>query len=399
MNKKKSEIIGPLRAGCLSKRQISALKTVIASKAVAPHLLSDLEGCGPVLEFEKAISGISGARFALALSSGTAAIHAALLASDVGPGDEVIVTPYSWPQSVWPVIFTGATPVFADIDEASFNINVTSVAERISPKTKAIIVVHMFGHMADMRSLQDIAHKSGITLIADAAHAIAAKLDGQKSGTWGDMVCYSFGRGKLICGGEGGALVTNRLDLYERAIQLTQHEERIKRLQPTTRRSASFSLNYRMHSLAAVLGLADLRSMTTKIRHRRSVMTQFIKGLSKNDLLKTQIGIDGEEPEPYGIPLTQGDCSDREGIVYQAQQRGVPLRCGPVQVPLHLRIADQIGPKVSSHFTHQVGSCPVAEERCRDRELLVLSALDMDGISAKDAYYLGELLKEILCDV
>ena len=115
------------KPGCLTSNQISTLVEALGKGSNDPSLLSDLEGCGPVANLEAAFARIAGTKFALSLSSGTAAIHAALIASGVGPGDEVIVTPYSWPQSVAPVLFTGATPVFADIDNKNLNLDPESV--------------------------------------------------------------------------------------------------------------------------------------------------------------------------------------------------------------------------------------------------------------------------------
>jgi dTDP-4-amino-4,6-dideoxygalactose transaminase len=243
--------------GCMTLPQISALKNALKIAGNDPSLLCDLEGCGPVSELEREFALICGTRFALAVSSGTAAIHAAFLAAGVGPGDEVIVTPYSWPQSVTPVIFSGATPVFADIDPLTLNLDPESVLGRISSKTRAILPVHLFGHPADMVQLEKIAGEIGAVLISDAAHALGAKLNSRPIGAWGNISCFSLGRGKLVSGGEGGIITTDDEILYEKVLALTQHPERVKRIKGFRGFSEEFGLNFRIHPLADILALSD----------------------------------------------------------------------------------------------------------------------------------------------
>lgn len=370
-----------MKPGCMSQAQIQELKKALRRAGEDPSLLCDLEGCGPVTALEIEFSRICKTRFALAVSSGTAAIHTALLASGIGPGDEVIVSPYSWPQSVAPVIFTGAKPVFADINPHTLNLDPVSVSNRITHRTRAILPVHLFGHSADMRSFEEIAKDIGATLICDAAHALGARLDNKPIGAWGDIACFSLGRGKLVSGGEGGVLTTNNEEIFERAVCLTQHPERIKRLKGPGQ-IEGFALNYRIHPLAALLALCDLRSMDKKIRHRNQVVERFWEGLGTQDVLLSPLTIRGERPVAYGIPLIFQKEKGREALALRLQERGVPLRCGPVRIPLHLRLG---GKK---------GLCPVAEKHCRKRELWALSALDMDGISLRESFRLGSMIRQ-----
>jgi perosamine synthetase len=387
---------GRRNPGCLTRLQVNALREVLAMSEKDPSVVSDLEGCGPIARMEEAFANFSGSRYALALSSGTGAVHAALLASGVGPGDEVIVTPYSWPQSVGPVLFTGATPVFADIDPYTFNLDPESVATRVSAKTRAIIPVHLFGHVADIPRLQEIANHCGATLIVDAAHAMGAMLNGVPIGALGDIVCFSLGRGKLVSGGEGGILTTNNTEIFEKALCLTQHEERVKRWFPASRRPEMFSLNYRLHPLTAILALADLNVVRSILDHRESIFNSFWGGLGKQSLLLPQKTTPHEKPAPYGIPLTFHGDFDRGRFALAVHQKGVPLRCGPIGNPLHFRLQKRNGLKIPFHDSHLPGSCPVAEERCAKRELIVLSGLDMDGVSPEIAFSMGELIRNEL---
>jgi len=379
----------------MSEQQILAIKRALKKAHDDPSMMCDLEGLGSVAELEDQFASICNTRFALSVSSGTAAIHAALLSCGIVPGDEIITTPYSWPQSVAPVLFTGATPVFADINRRTFNLDPESVLNRISSKTKAILPVHLFGHSADMVQLEEIARNNGLVLITDAAHALGAKLQGRPIGSWGNIACFSLGRGKLVSGGEGGMIATNDEKLYERAVALTQHPERMRRIKGSKYTNECLGLNFRIHPLSALLALCDLKTIVQKYIHREIVFRRFMKGLGNNDYLTPQLSLFQEDPAPYGIPLTFEQKSGREELVNQLQTMGVPLRCGPVRKPLHLQLSNGKGPGPKFHPTHLKGSCPVAEQRCSMRELWVLSALDMDGISHADAYSMGEQLGRI----
>jgi dTDP-4-amino-4,6-dideoxygalactose transaminase len=149
-------------AGRFTPLQAKRLVEAALAGKENPSYLADLEGAGPIAELEQTMTRVLDVRHVLALSSCTAAIHTALLALGIGPGDEVIVSPYSWGQSVAPVLFTGATAVFADIDPDTLCLDPASVQERLSPRTKAILPVHLFGHMADMNALTEIAGSNGL---------------------------------------------------------------------------------------------------------------------------------------------------------------------------------------------------------------------------------------------
>lgn len=372
------------KPGCISCNQVRALKAVLDGMAEDPSLLCDLEGCGPVARFEQRFAEVCGVEYALAVSSGTAAIHTALLALEVGPGDEVISSPYSWPQTISPVLFAGATLVFADIDARTLHLDPVSVADRITPRTKAIIVPHLFGHMADLPTLQLLARAAGVALISDAAQAMGAELYSRPAGAWGDLACFSLGRGKLVSCGEGGVLVTSNQALYERAVALTQHPDRFWRL--TGEEGHGLALNYRMHPLQAALGLAAIEDKDRILAHRKTVKTAFLQGLEGNKLLTAPASINGEDSAAYGMPLIWHGVGGQGSLCSRAQGLGLPLRPGPVGEPLHLRLAGLSHPSPVDHWTHQEGSCPVAEEHCRHHELWALSALDMDGMSEGQAH-------------
>lgn len=245
--------------GYISQAQIDAVTNALQKARDDPTYLSSISGGGPVRAFEQAFSDAVGARYTLALSSCTAALHTALMALNIGPGDEVIVSPFTWGQSIAPVLFVGADPVFADLDKKTSTICPKSVQNLISRKTKAIMPIHNFGNLADMHALCEIGQKHSIPIIADATNAFEALSRERKRESLGDVSCFSIGRGKALRGGEGGVLVTNNKDIYEKAVALTQHPVRVARdVFKEKYRIGEFGWNYRIHPLAAVLALEDL---------------------------------------------------------------------------------------------------------------------------------------------
>ncbi len=182
---------------------------------------------GPAVKaFEDAFAAYCGARHCIGLNNGTTALHMALLAFDIGPGDEVITTPHSWISTSWGIAYTGARPVFVDIDRQSYNLDPQLVEAAITPRTKAILPVHLYGHSADMSELKAICQRHGLVLIEDAAQAHGAKHSGKVVGSLGDAGCFSFYPGKnLGAFGESGCVTTNSDTVAERIRCLRDHAQ------------------------------------------------------------------------------------------------------------------------------------------------------------------------------
>jgi dTDP-4-amino-4,6-dideoxygalactose transaminase len=186
--------------------------------AVAETIRSGWLTTGPkAAELERRFAAYVGAAHALAVSSGTAAMHLALVALGIGPGDEVITTPITWPATANVIVHTGATPVFADVRDSDLNIDPARVAEVVSPRTKAIMPVHLFGQPADLNPLWAL----GLPVVEDAAHAAESAYRGHKIGGLSEATCFSLYATKSIAAGEGGILATNDDDLAERVRELT----------------------------------------------------------------------------------------------------------------------------------------------------------------------------------
>ena len=193
-------------------------------KAVAEALTDDLITCGPrVAALEKKLCEVTGAKFAVAVSNGTAALHCACIAAGIGAGDEVITSPITFAASANCAVYVGATPVFADIDPETYNIDPDSIEAHITDKTKAVVAVAYTGQSVEYDRIQKICDKHGLILITDAAHAIGTKYNGQPVGSIGDMTCFSFHPVKTVTSGEGGAITTNDPELYRKLRLASQH--------------------------------------------------------------------------------------------------------------------------------------------------------------------------------
>lgn len=218
--------------------------------------------------FEKAFASYVGLPYAIALPSCTSAIHLSLLALDLSVGDEVIVPDITWIASAAPVSYVGATPVFADVDPATWCLSADSFKACITPRTKAVIPVDLYGGMPDMDAIRDIAEAHGIAVIEDAAEAIGSEYKGRKAGGCGVLGVFSFHGSKTMTTGEGGMLVTAREDLYRRALVLRDHGR-----QPADRMffNSEVAHKYKMSSMQAALGLAQIERIEVLVEQKRAI--------------------------------------------------------------------------------------------------------------------------------
>lgn len=222
--------------------------------------------------FEKAFASYIGRPYAIALPSCTSAIHLSLMALDITAGDEVIVPDITWIASAAPVSYVGAAPVFADVDPQTWCLSAASFKSCITPKTKAVIPVDLYGGMPDMDAIRNIAELHGIAVIEDAAEAIGSEYNGHKAGSCGDIGVFSFHGSKTMTTGEGGMLVTGREDLYRRALVLRDHGR-----QPSDRMffNAEVAHKYKMSSMQAALGLAQIERIETLVAQKREIFAWY----------------------------------------------------------------------------------------------------------------------------
>ncbi len=193
-------------------------------KAVEEVLISDYLTCGPkVSALEQKLCELTGAKYAVAVSNGTAALHIAAMAAGVGAGDELITTPITFAASANCALYCGGRPVFADIRSDTYNIDPESVREKMTDRTKAVVAVDFTGQAAQLDELLSLCHEKGVVLIEDGAHSIGTKYKGKPVGSIADMTTFSFHPVKTVTGGEGGAVLTDREDLYEKLLLGRSH--------------------------------------------------------------------------------------------------------------------------------------------------------------------------------
>lgn len=227
--------------------------------------------------FEKGFAEYLGVAHATSLPSCTSALHLALAGLGIGPGDEVIVPDATWIATSAPVSYVGATPVFADIDNESWCLDAVAFERAITPRTKAVIVVHLYGNMADMDAIMQVAKRHDIAVIEDAAEAIGSEFRGRKAGAFGDAGTFSFHGSKTLTTGEGGMLVTSRDDLFARVLRLRDHGR-----EPGDRLfvNQEVAYKYKMSALQAAFGLAQLERIEELVARKREIFSWYARHVS-----------------------------------------------------------------------------------------------------------------------
>ena len=245
--------------------------------------LSIADGSGILDEFENNFAHYHGLDYALVQNNGTSALHAAFFAVGVGPGDEVLVPTYTWPSTANAVLSCNATPVFCDIQAGSLCIDPADIERKITPATKAIGVVHIWGYPADMDAIMQIARRHNIKVIEDASHAHGATYKGRKVGTIGDIGCYSLQASKMIVGGEAGIAITNNPEYFDRMLALSHFGGRIQKDQITGKyidyAYTGLGPKYRVHPLAATIANLQFKHLDEWISLRKTNLDYLSEGL------------------------------------------------------------------------------------------------------------------------
>ena len=249
---------------------------------VVKVLKSDFLTTGPVItEFEKKVADYVGAKYAVAVSNGTAALHAACYAANIKEGDEVITTPITFAASSNCVLYCGAVPVFADIDPKTYNIDPEDIERKITDRTKAIIAVHFTGQPCEMERIHEIADRHGLIVIEDAAHALGAIYEGKKVGSLSEMTTFSFHPVKHITTGEGGMILTNQRELYERlklfrAHGITREEQLLRKNDgPWYYEQLELGYNYRITDIQCALGISQMKKLPYFLKRRKEIAKKY----------------------------------------------------------------------------------------------------------------------------
>jgi dTDP-4-amino-4,6-dideoxygalactose transaminase len=285
--------------------------TEATAKAVLSQLgttVSIYDRSGVIAELEDALKEYFGARHAVLTSSGTAAVHSAYTAAYVEPGDEVIVPAYTFLATATPLLHLGAIPVFADSDETG-NVSVAEVEARITDKTTAIMVTHLWGIPTDVDALLGLANRYGLTLLEDASHAHGASVNGQKVGTFGHTAAFSMNGPKPLSAGEGGFVLTDDDELFRRVLLHGHYNKRCRSEIPADHPVYPYAitgmgLKFRIHPLAAAVALDQLACLDDYLAGRESVARYLCHQLGQLPGLAVSCVPEGTRPAWYGLPLT-----------------------------------------------------------------------------------------------
>src|SRR5262249_7236765 len=286
-----------------------------------------------IREFEKAFAAFCDVKHAVATCNGTAALHLGLVALGLNPGDEVIVPSLTYIASANVVRYCGATPVFVDNDVHTFNMDVDAVAAKITPRTKGIMPVHLYGHPVDLDPLLRLAQKHDLFLLEDAAEAVGARYKGRRLGAHGDCCAFSFFGNKIITTGEGGMITTNNEALASR-LRLFRGQG----MDPNQRYWFQVvGYNYRMTNVAAAIGLAQLERADFHLQARKSVADGYNRRLvhlsDRIDLPKAEVWAE-HAYWMYTILLRESVAKSRDHVMQDLDDAGVETR--PVFYPLHM---------------------------------------------------------------
>lgn len=259
-------------------------------KAVEEVLRSDYLTTGPKIEeFERKVAAYTGAKYAVAIANGTAALHAACYAAEIGEGDEVITTPITFAASSNCVLYCGGKPVFADIDEKTYNISPEDIERKITSATKAIIAVHFTGQPCEMEKIHNIARKHNLIVIEDAAHALGAQYRGKMVGSISDMTTFSFHPVKHITTGEGGMILTNNDRLYQRLKLFRTHgitrDDKLmtKNDGPWYYEQLELGFNYRITDIQCALGISQMDKLPEFLNRRKNIAARYNEAFADND--------------------------------------------------------------------------------------------------------------------
>jgi perosamine synthetase len=333
----------PMSQPDISDEDIALVVEALKSKSLS---------MGPMLDrFERSFADYVGAKHAVAVSSGTAGLHLCIRAANIGPGDEVVTTPFSFVASANCILFERAKPVFVDIDESSMNIDPNLVRDAVGARTRAVLPVHIFGQPCAMDELVAVCEDRNLLLIEDACEAIGAEYRGRKVGTFGKAAVFGFYPNKQMTMGEGGVIATDDRDWAQLMVSLRNqgrsemgawlHHDRL-------------GFNYRLDEMSAALGISQLARIEESLRRRDAVAALY------RDRLRAIRGVMMLQPEKtttrlswFVMAVRLADGVDRNEVIKHLRGRGVPSRT--YFSPIHLQ------PYFKEQFQYKRGDFPVAE--------------------------------------
>lgn len=345
---------------CIDKQDIAAVVKTLKSQYLTQ---------GPKIdEFEKALCKYTGAKYAVAVSNGTAALHLSCMVAGITSKDEVITSPYTFLATSNAVLYCGGKPVFADIQKNMPNLDLQETRKKITKKTKAIIPVHFAGYPCDLKGIKKLAKKNKLLVIEDAAHAFGAKYEGSRIGScdYSDLTILSFHPLKSITTGEGGAILTNNYSFYKKLRSLRAHgviKDGLKKKNEGKwyYEMSMLGFNYRLSDIQAALGISQLKKLNSFVKQRCEIAKLYNKFLKNNDYFE----IPDEKLFPdsshhiYYLKLKDPYRSKRKAIVDTLRSKGLGVQVH--YIPVHLQ-------PFYTDLGYKKGICPIAED-LYDREI------------------------------
>ena len=353
---------------------------------VVETLRSGRLALGPMTRwFEESLAARVGAPYVAAVSSGTAGLHLAVRAAGIGPGDDVVTTPFSFVASANCVLYEGATPVFADIDPTTLNLDPAAVEAAITPRTRAILAVHVFGYPAELRELEALADRHGLALVEDAAEALGAEYGGRPVGSFGHPAVFAFYPNKQVTTGEGGAVAV-----------ATEEEWRLVKSLANQGRSDSdewlthsrLGYNYRLDELSAAVGVAQLEKLDRVLELRAAVAARY------GDLLADVEGVETLRPDDpdhrrswFVYVVLLAPAVDRDAVIRRLEDEGIASK--PYLPSIHLQ------PYYRERFDYVEGMLPASE----DASARSLALPFHTGLEAQDQERVVAALRRALADL
>ncbi|MEJ5327672.1 MAG: DegT/DnrJ/EryC1/StrS family aminotransferase [Candidatus Bathyarchaeia archaeon] len=365
----------PINLPKIGEEEIEAVVKVMKS-----GLLTHGLGAGPmVTQFEKNFAKFAGVKYAVAVNTGTAALHSAIVAAGVQQGDEVILPSFTFVATAEAVVMAGGKPVFADVDPETYNISPAEIEKKITKKTKAILPVDIYGFSADIKPIREIAAAHGLRVVEDAAQAHGATYDGQPAGFFADAACWSLYASKNMTTGEGGVITTDNAEMAETLRLIRNHGEKTKYT------SLMLGYNYRMSEIQAAIGLVQLEKLPSFIAKRRENARRLTKLLAKTDRLKLPEETDERRHSWYLYTVRLKDAAEakRNKIVEELRQKGIGAEVY-YSTPVHLM----------PYYRERFGrfSLPETEKAAKQ----VFSLPIHPNVTEEQVDYIGETLLKLL---
>lgn len=361
-------------------------------QAVVEVLKSDFLTTGPMVKaFEDALCGYLGSTYAVAVSNGTAALHLSCLAAGIKPGDEVIVPPITFAATANAVLYCGGIPVFADIDDKTYNISVEAIEKLITANTKAIIPVHFTGQPCDMNEIIGLAKKYNLIVIEDGAHVLGGEYKGEKVSCIGDMLTISFHPVKHITTGEGGVILTNSEEYYNRLKRLRTHGITKDYVdighadEPWFYEQQDLGFNYRITDFQCALGIAQLRKIDKFLNRRREIANMYNELLANIDgiILPYQHKEVSSAWHLYIIQFNQKIHRPRKEIFNDLKEMGLGVNVHYIPVYYH---------PYYKKLGYKKGLCPKAEKLYDQMMTIPLHP----GMSDDDVRYVVNCIKKVV---